>query len=214
AATPAATGHRANADRPTTVPDAQVLGRAADPGHDGRLRGDVPAGRRGCRRVQADHARRGDHCPDDGGGAGRHRGGRLRVPDRGKAGVTRLARSNIDRVRGHAMDGVEPVMVTTGFDLPGYRVVRSLGLVRGIVVRSRSIFGNIGAAFQSLFGGNITLYTNLCEKARSHAFPLMHEPAAQRGANAIIGMRYDANEVAAGITEVLAYGTAVVIERG
>jgi uncharacterized protein YbjQ (UPF0145 family) len=105
-------------------------------------------------------------------------------------------------------------MVTTAFDLPGYRVARSLGVVRGIVVRSRSIFGNIGAGLQSLFGGNITLYTNLCERARSDAFGLMVEHAEEIGANAIIGVRYDANEVAAGITEVLAYGTAVVVERG
>jgi len=112
------------------------------------------------------------------------------------------------------MHGVEPEMVTTGFDIPGYRVVRSLGVVRGIVVRSRSVIGNFGAAIQSLFGGNITLYTNLCEKARSDAFRLMLEHAAEMGANAIVNMRYDANEVAAGITEVLAYGTAVVVERG
>ena len=112
------------------------------------------------------------------------------------------------------MDMIDRSMVTTGLDFPGYRVVRSLGVVRGIVVRSRSILGNIGAGFQSLFGGNITLYTNLCEKARSDAFQLMIEHAAELGANAIVGARYDANEVAAGITEVLAYGTAVVVERG
>ena len=104
-------------------------------------------------------------------------------------------------------------MVTTAFDLPGHRVVRNLGVVRGIVVRSRSIFGNFGAAIQAIFGGNITLYTNLCEKARSDAFHLMTAHAAEIGANAIVGVRYDANEVAAGITEVLAYGTAVVVER-
>ncbi|MCI0682706.1 MAG: YbjQ family protein [Gemmataceae bacterium] len=108
---------------------------------------------------------------------------------------------------------VDPRLVTTTFDLPNCRVVRNLGLVRGIVVRSRSIVGNIGAAVQTLFGGNITLYTQLCEKAREDAFGLMIEHAGQIGANAIIGVRYDANEVAAGVTEVLAYGTAVVVEQ-
>lgn len=103
-------------------------------------------------------------------------------------------------------------MVTTALELPGQRIVRSLGVVRGIVVRSRSIVGNIGAALQSLVGGNITLYTELCEKARDDAFKLMLAHAAEHGANAVIGMRYDANEVADGITEVLAYGTAVVVE--
>jgi uncharacterized protein YbjQ (UPF0145 family) len=103
-------------------------------------------------------------------------------------------------------------MVTTTLDLPGQKIVRNLGVVRGIVVRSRSIVGNIGAALQSLVGGNITLYTELCEKARDDAFRLMLQHAAEHGANAVIGMRYDANEVADGITEVLAYGTAVVVQ--
>src|ERR1700712_383728 len=103
------------------------------------------------------------------------------------------------------------IVVTTN-DLVGQRVVRYLGVVRGITVRSRSIVGNIGAGIQSLFGGNITLYTSLCERAREDAFALMVEHAREAGANAIIAMRYDANEVAAGITEVLAYGTAVVVE--
>jgi uncharacterized protein YbjQ (UPF0145 family) len=103
-------------------------------------------------------------------------------------------------------------MVTTTLDLPGQKIVRNLGVVRGIVVRSRSIVGNIGAALQSLVGGNITLYTELCEKARDDAFKLMLQHAAEHGANAVIGMRYDANEVADGITEVLAYGTAVVVQ--
>jgi len=103
-------------------------------------------------------------------------------------------------------------MVTTTLELPGQKIVRNLGVVRGIVVRSRSIVGNIGAALQSLVGGNITLYTELCEKARDDAFKLMLQHAAEHGANAIIGMRYDANEVADGITEVLAYGTAVVVQ--
>jgi len=111
------------------------------------------------------------------------------------------------------MANISPAMVSTGLDLPGYRIVRNLGVVRGIVVRSRSIVGNIGAALQSLVGGNITLYTELCEKAREDAFQLMLQHAAEHGANAVLGMRYDANEVADGITEVLAYGTAVVIDK-
>jgi uncharacterized protein YbjQ (UPF0145 family) len=107
---------------------------------------------------------------------------------------------------------INPHLVTTSFDLPGHRIAKNLGVVRGIVVRSRSIVGNIGAAIQTFFGGNITLYTELCERARADAYDLMLEHAAERGANALIGMRYDANEVAAGVTEVLAYGTAVVVE--
>jgi uncharacterized protein YbjQ (UPF0145 family) len=103
-------------------------------------------------------------------------------------------------------------MVTTALELPGQKIVRNLGVVRGIVVRSRSIVGNIGAALQSLVGGNITLYSELCEKARDDAFKLMLQHAGEHGANAIVGMRYDANEVADGITEVLAYGTAVVVQ--
>lgn len=105
-----------------------------------------------------------------------------------------------------------PQLVTTGFEVPGYRIVRNLGIKRGIVVRSRSVVGNIGATLQTLVGGNITLYTDLCEKAREDAFELLIEHAADAGANAIVGMRYDANEVAPGVTEVLAYGTAVVVE--
>jgi len=108
---------------------------------------------------------------------------------------------------------VDKGMVTTGLDLAGYRITRHLGLVRGIIVRSRSIIGNIGAGLQSLIGGNITLYTELCERAREDAYELMVEHAGAIGANAIIAMRYDANEISAGITEVLAYGTAVVVER-
>jgi uncharacterized protein YbjQ (UPF0145 family) len=96
--------------------------------------------------------------------------------------------------------------------LPGYRVVRNVGLVRGLIVRSRSVVGSIGAGLQTIFGGNITLYTDLCERARADAYILMVEHAAQRGANAIICMRYDANEIMAGVTEVLAYGTAVIVE--
>ena len=111
------------------------------------------------------------------------------------------------------MKTVESKLVTTAFDLPGYRTVENLGLVRGIVVRSRSIVGNIGAALQTIVGGNITLYTELCERARQDAFRLLLEHAAELGANAVIGVRYDANEVAQGVTEVLAYGTAVRVER-
>jgi uncharacterized protein YbjQ (UPF0145 family) len=104
-------------------------------------------------------------------------------------------------------------MVTTAFTLDGYRIVRTLGLVRGIIVRSRSIVGTIGASLQTLVGGNITLLTNLCEETREHAFDLMRQHAAEQGGNAVIGMRYDATEVMQGVTEVLAYGTAVYVER-
>lgn len=103
-------------------------------------------------------------------------------------------------------------MVTTANELPGHRIVRPMGIVRGITVRSRSVVGNLGAALQTLVGGNITIYTELCEKAREEAFELMLRHAAERGANAVIGMRYDANDVAEGVTEVLAYGTAVQVE--
>ena len=102
--------------------------------------------------------------------------------------------------------------MTTTLDLPGYRVTRNLGVVRGIVVRSRSVVGTIGAGIQSLFGGNITLWTGMCEVARQEAFDLMARHAEQMGANAVLAFRYDANEVSAGVTEVLAYGTAVVVE--
>ena len=110
------------------------------------------------------------------------------------------------------MAAINPKLVTTAFELPGYRTINNFGVVRGIVVRSRSIVGNIGAALQTLAGGNITLYTQLCERAREDAFNLMMQHASETGANAVIGMRYDANEVAAGVTEVLAYGTAVIVE--
>lgn len=110
------------------------------------------------------------------------------------------------------MATLNPQLVTSGFELPGHRIVRNLGIKRGIVVRSRSIVGSLGASLQTLFGGNITLYTELCEKAREDAFQLLMEHAMEAGANAIIGMRYDANDVAPGVTEVLAYGTAVVVE--
>jgi len=108
---------------------------------------------------------------------------------------------------------MDHTLVTTAFTLDGYRIVKQFGLVRGITVRSRSIIGNIGAGIQILFGGNITLYQELCERAREDAYLIMIRHAEQVGANAIIGMRYDANEVAAGVAEVLAYGTAVQVER-
>lgn len=104
-------------------------------------------------------------------------------------------------------------LITTVFNIDGYKIVKNLGIIRGIVVRSRNIFANIGAALQTIKGGNITLYTELCEKTRSDAFELMVEHAEVLGANAIIGMRYDATEVMSGVTEVLAYGTAVVVEK-
>jgi uncharacterized protein YbjQ (UPF0145 family) len=103
--------------------------------------------------------------------------------------------------------------VTTAFTLDGYRITQNLGVVRGIIVRSRSIFGSIGAGLQTIVGGNITLLTDLCEKTRSQAYELMAQHADQMGANAIIGVRYDATEVMQGVTEVLCYGTAVVVER-
>lgn len=101
---------------------------------------------------------------------------------------------------------------TTTFDLPGFRVVRTLGVVRGIVVRSRSIVGTIGAGLQTIVGGNISLFSNLCERTRSDAFELMLQHAAELGANAVLGVRYDATEIMNGVTEVLAYGTAVMVE--
>jgi uncharacterized protein YbjQ (UPF0145 family) len=104
-------------------------------------------------------------------------------------------------------------LTTTAFQLPGYRMVKSFGVVRGIIVRSRSVIGNIGASLQALVGGNISLYTDLCERARGDAFNLMLEHAGQMGANAVIGVRYDATEIAQGITEVLCYGTAVFVEQ-
>ena len=103
-------------------------------------------------------------------------------------------------------------LTTTAFDLPGYQIARSFGVVRGIIVRSRSIVGNIGASIQSVFGGNISLYTSLCERARGDAFEQMLAHAGELGANAVVGVRYDATEIGAGITEVLCYGTAVFVE--
>jgi uncharacterized protein YbjQ (UPF0145 family) len=103
-------------------------------------------------------------------------------------------------------------MTTTAFTLDGYRVVHSLGVVRGVTVRSRSLLGTIGAKFETLLGGQITMLTTLCERARADAFDLLLAHAQQRGANAIVGIRYDATEIMAGVTEVLCYGTAVVVE--
>jgi uncharacterized protein YbjQ (UPF0145 family) len=107
---------------------------------------------------------------------------------------------------------VNEAMVTTAFELPGYRVARSLGLVRGVTVRSRSVFGTIGASLETLVGGNITLFEDMCEKTREQALELMMQHALERGANAVIGVRYDATEVMQGVTEVIAYGTAVRME--
>ena len=108
---------------------------------------------------------------------------------------------------------ISPEMVTTGFDFVGYRIAMYFGVVRGITVRSRSALGNLAGGIQAIFGGNITIYTELCEHARAEAFALMIQHAQELGANAIIGVRYDANEVMEGITEVLAYGTAVSVEK-
>jgi uncharacterized protein YbjQ (UPF0145 family) len=108
---------------------------------------------------------------------------------------------------------LDPAMVTTALELPGYRIVRNLGVVRGIVVRSRNVFATIGAGLQTILGGNITLLTQLCEKTRQDAFAMMMEHAAEHGANAVIMARYDANELMQGVTEVLAYGTAVYVEK-
>ena len=103
-------------------------------------------------------------------------------------------------------------LTTTAFELPGFRVLKSHGVVRGIIVRSRSVIGNFGAGIQAIFGGNITLYSDLCERAREDAFNLMLTHAGQLGANAVIGVRYDATEIQPGITEELCYGTAVIVE--
>ena len=103
--------------------------------------------------------------------------------------------------------------ITTAFEISGNKITKNLGVVRGITVRSRNVFANIGAGFQTLFGGNITIYSELCEKTRQEALELLMKHADEMGANAIIGLRYDANDIMAGVTEVLAYGTAVVVEK-
>lgn len=108
---------------------------------------------------------------------------------------------------------IDTNFVTTNIELNGFRVIQTLGVIRGITVRSRSILGNIAGGIQTIFGGNISIYQELCEKTREDAFQLMVKQAEERGANAIINMRYDANEVIGGVTEVLAYGTAVVVEK-
>jgi uncharacterized protein YbjQ (UPF0145 family) len=123
-----------------------------------------------------------------------------------------LAVGGFDVESAKTMSATHP-FTTTAFELPGFRTTKSFGVVRGIVVRSRSVIGNIGANLQSLFGGNITIYTNLCEQARDDAFRQMLEHAAARGANAVVGVRYDATDIGPGITEVLCYGTAVFVEH-
>src|SRR5436305_1150980 len=126
-------------------------------------------------------------------------------------GITQ--RRNAMATTGRGLPMVPHDMVTTNLQLDGFRVVRSLGVVRGITVRSRSVIGTLGASLQTLVGGNITLFSQLCERSREEAFDLMLTHAAQLGANAVIAMRYDATEIMQGVTEVLAYGTAVVVER-
>jgi uncharacterized protein YbjQ (UPF0145 family) len=108
---------------------------------------------------------------------------------------------------------IDPTMVTTNIELSGYRVTKNLGVVRGITVRSRSLLGNIAGGFQTLLGGKISIYVELCEKTREEAFQQMIQHAEEKGANAILSVRYDANEVIGGVNEVLAYGTAVYVER-
>src|SRR3984893_4027241 len=122
------------------------------------------------------------------------------------AAVTSLSKEN-------KMPRVDFGMVTSALELPGHRIVRNFGIVRGIIVRSRSVIGNLGAALQTIIGGNITILTHLCEKTREDAFELLLQHAGEHGANAVIGMRYDATEVMQGVTEVLAYGTAVQVQR-
>jgi uncharacterized protein YbjQ (UPF0145 family) len=126
---------------------------------------------------------------------------------------------NIDPVPQRAPYQVSPrqysvshQMATTAFELPNFRVLQTLGVVRGIVVRSRNMFATIGASFQTLVGGNITIWTKMCEETRSDAFDIMIQHASEIGANAIIGVRYDTTEISTGVTEVLAYGTAVIVE--
>jgi uncharacterized protein YbjQ (UPF0145 family) len=123
-----------------------------------------------------------------------------------------IVRAPMSSLTASAHRVVAPDMVTTTFELPGHRVVRNLGVVRGVVVRSRSVVGQFGASLQMLFGGNITIYTALCERTRAEAHELMLKHAAELGANAVVGMAYDANDVAPGVAEVLCYGTAVLVE--
>ncbi len=107
---------------------------------------------------------------------------------------------------------LNPALITTAFEIPGHRIVRNIGVVRGIVVRSRNVFATIGAGLQTLAGGDITIFTELCEKTRQDSYAMMALHAAQLGANAVVALRYDANELMSGVTVVLAYGTAVVVE--
>jgi uncharacterized protein YbjQ (UPF0145 family) len=130
-----------------------------------------------------------------------------------RAARARCAAADDTNVRDTIARMIPHEMVTTTFTLDGWRIVRNVGLVRGIIVRSRSLFGTLGAGLQTLVGGNITLLTDLCEKTRNEAFELMLRHAAELGANGIVGVRYDATEVMQGVTEVLCYGTAVVVER-
>jgi len=132
--------------------------------------------------------------------------------------ITTSSEINLKRVQLYSLakkiiSMLDQTMITTSIELDGYRITKNLGVVRGITVRSRSLFGNVAGGIQSLFGGTISIYVDLCEKTREEAFRLMMQHAAERGANAIINMRYDANEVMNGITEVLAYGTAVQVEK-
>jgi uncharacterized protein YbjQ (UPF0145 family) len=108
---------------------------------------------------------------------------------------------------------LDPSLITTAFEIPGHRIIRNYGLVRGIVVRSRNVFAMAGAGFQTLIGGDITIFTQLCEKTRQDSYAMMALHAAQLGANGVIGVRYDAEELMRGVTEVLAYGTAVFLEK-
>jgi uncharacterized protein YbjQ (UPF0145 family) len=126
---------------------------------------------------------------------------------------------NIDPLQQHTPYDISPrsysvshQMVTTAFELPNFRINQNLGVVRGIVVRSRNVFGTLGATFQQLVGGNITIWTRMCEETRRDAFEIMIQHASEIGANAIIGARYDTTEIATGVTEVLCYGTAVIVE--
>src|SRR5258708_4573211 len=129
-------------------------------------------------------------------------------------GVTGRIVEVIPTSGGYGMnERISPSLVTSALELPGYRIVRNFGIVRGIIVRSRSVLGNLAAAVQTIVGGNITILTSLCEKTREDAFELMMQHASQMGANAIISMRYDATEIMQGVTEVLAYGTAVQVEK-
>ncbi len=107
---------------------------------------------------------------------------------------------------------MKPEMISVSFELPGYRIARNVGVARGIVVRSRSVVGNLAGAFQTLFGGNITIFTNLCEQTRTQAYQMMCDQAQANGANAVIMMRYDATEIMTGVTEVICYGSAVFVE--